>query len=82
MVNTNKLRGAIAEKRLTQRYVATKMGIGMTTFYRKMKVGVFSSDEMYKLKNILELTNADAIAIFFASEDTCEVSHATSPISS
>lgn len=66
MVNTNKLRGAIAERRLSQAEIAKKMNIADKTFYRKMAVGVFDSNEMFELKEILELSDEDAIAIFFA----------------
>lgn len=68
MVNTNKLRGAIAEKRLSQAEIAKQMNIADKTFYRKMAVGVFDSNEMFELKEILELSDEDAIAIFFAPE--------------
>ena len=64
MIATNKLRGIIAEHGLTQRKVAKALGITEKTFYDKMKKGVFDSDEILQLINILEIQNP--IDIFFA----------------
>lgn len=65
MVATNKLRGIIVEKGLSQRYVAHHLGITENTFYSKMKRGVFDSDEMEAMINLLEIQNP--CEIFFAS---------------
>lgn len=66
MVATNKLRGIIVEKGLSQRYVAHHLGITENTFYSKMKRGVFDSDEMEAMINLLEIQNP--CEIFFASD--------------
>lgn len=71
MIDTNALRGAIVAKGLTQQDVAKSIGITPKTFYAKMKKGVFGSDEMEKMIELLSLENA--WAIFFADEGTCEV---------
>ena len=69
MVDTNKLRGVIVSKGLTQEEVATRMGISSNTFYRHMREGVFSSREIEALINILGIDKVnDAMSIFFAEE--------------
>lgn len=68
LVDTNKIRGLIAERRLTQQEVSQKMGIAPKTFYEKMKKGVFSTDEADDLIHILKIDNP--AEIFFADEIT------------
>lgn len=63
MVDTDKLRGIIAERGLSQRKVAKNLGISEKTFYIKMKNGVFDSDEMSKMVEILSIK--DPARIFF-----------------
>ena len=46
MVNTNKLRGVIAQNGLAQTDVAKMLGITPKTFYDRMSKGVFGSDEI------------------------------------
>ena len=71
MVNTNKLRGIIAERGLAQQDVAEMIGKTPKTFYEKMKKGKFDSDEIMKMVSGLNIENpAD---IFFASDVNCEV---------
>lgn len=68
MIATGKLRGIIAEKGLSQRKVAKRLGITEKTFYSKMKKGVFNSDEISAMISILSISNpAD---IFFANDGT------------
>ena len=64
MVDTERLRGIIAEKGMSQRKVAQKLGMTEKTFYAKMKKGVFDSDEMSEMASMLSI--ADPGAIFFA----------------
>ena len=71
MIDTNALKGAITAKGLTQQDVAKHIGIAPKTFYAKMKRGVFGSDEMESMINLLSLENP--WSIFFANEGTCEV---------
>lgn len=66
MIRTDKLRGKIVEKGLSQAAVAEKIGIVPKTFYEKMKVGVFGSDEIEKMIDLLEIE--DPMSIFFAKE--------------
>lgn len=64
MVDTNKLRGIIAERGMSQRQIANRLGMAEKTFYTKMKKGVFDSDEMEDMISILGIDNPNEI--FFA----------------
>lgn len=75
MIDTNALRGAIAAKGMTQQDVALSLGMAPKTFYSKMKKGVFGSDEMESMIDLLSLKNP--CAIFFAQDVTCEVTFAS-----
>lgn len=68
MVRTDLLRGKIAEKGFSQSSLAKEIGITGKSFYNKMQKGVFRSDEIQKMIEILEIENP--IAIFFDSEVT------------
>jgi DNA-binding NtrC family response regulator len=66
MIKADKLRGIIAENRMHQTDVSEALGISTKTFYLKMKKGVFSSDEIEKMIDLLHIDNpAD---IFFAKK--------------
>jgi DNA-binding XRE family transcriptional regulator len=66
VINIAKLKGLIAEKGYSQYAVAKKLGVTPKTFYSKMKKGVFSSNEMQAMIEILEI--ADPAPVFFASK--------------
>ena len=55
MIDTNALRAAIVSKGMTQQEVAEKMGIAPKTFYSKMKKGVFGSNEMEAMIDLLSI---------------------------
>mgnify|MGYP001524896736 FL=1 len=64
MVATDKLRGIIAERGMSQRQVAKLLGLNEKTFYSKMQKGVFGTDEVEQMVELLSIPNpAD---IFFA----------------
>lgn len=63
MINTMKLKGIIAERNSSQREVASKLGITQETFYRKMKKGVFNSNEIDTMIKVLSID--DPVAVFF-----------------
>lgn len=65
MIKTNKLRGLIAEKGLSQSDVAKSIGITPKTFYEKMKRGVFGTNEVEKMIQLLDIK--DPVDIFFAN---------------
>lgn len=64
MVAVNKLRGIIAERGMSQRQVAKLLGVTEKTFYTKMKTGVFGTDEVERLIDILSIQNP--VDIFLA----------------
>ena len=64
MVDTNKLRGIIAENGLSQRKVAKSLGITDKTFYEKMKKGIFNSAEIAIMISLLSINNP--MEVFFA----------------
>ena len=66
MIDTAKLRGKIVEKGLTQQDVAYLIGKTPKTFYRKMKKGVFDSDEITTMFEALSIDNPTEI--FFANK--------------
>ena len=65
MINVNKLKGKIAEAGLSQGAFAKKIGLNEMTFYRKMKKGIFNSDEIEKMIATLDID--DPVGIFFAN---------------
>ena len=66
MLAVDKLRGVIAERGLSQRKVASYLGISEKTFYLKMKKGVFGTDEVEKMVDLLHIS--DPVSIFLAKE--------------
>lgn len=71
MIDTQKLKGIIAEKDTSQRQVAFALGMTEKTFYEKMKIGIFGSDEIDKMIELLEIKNH--VPIFFAQCVTSKV---------
>lgn len=65
MIDTNKLRGCIAERGFSQREVAREIGITENTFYRKIKEKRFDSDEIEAMILLLDIKNP--VEIFFAN---------------
>lgn len=68
MVATDKLKGIISERGLSQRKVAARLGMTEKTFYAKMKKGIFDSDEMSAMIELLGIK--DPCSIFFANVGT------------
>lgn len=68
MIDTTELKAQILRKGLTQEKVAIEIGMTPKTFYLKMKKGVFGSDEIYKMLELLDIANPRPI--FFAKEVT------------
>ena len=66
MIKTNELRGIIAKNGYSQSDIAKMIGITPKTFYEKMKIGVFRSDEIQIMIDNLKIE--DPITIFFAHE--------------
>lgn len=66
MVAVDKLRGIIAERGMSQRQVAKRLGMNEKTFYMKMQRGVFGTDEVEKLVSLLSIS--DPVDIFLAKK--------------
>lgn len=64
MVNTAELRGIIAKNGKTQTDMAKILNITPKTFYVRMKKGVFGSDEIQTMIDVLHIENP--MEIFFA----------------
>ena len=64
MIKTNELRGNITKNGYSQSDIAKMIGITPKTFYEKMKIGVFGSDEIQIM--IDKLNIEDPVSIFFA----------------
>lgn len=71
MIDTQKLKGIIAERNTSQRQVAFALGMTEKTFYEKMKIGIFGSDEIDKMIALLEIQ--DPIPVFFTQCVTSQV---------
>lgn len=69
MVNIDKLRGAMKERRVSVEELATSIGIDCSTLYRRLSDGgdTFTIKEVNKIVSALELNAETATAIFFNS---------------
>lgn len=65
-MNVNKLRGIITENGFTQEQVAIAIGITPKTFYNKMKKGVFGTDEVMRMIDLLKID--DPATIFLSKK--------------
>lgn len=68
MIRTDELKGIIAKNGLSQVKVAEMIGVTPKTFYEKMKIGVFGSDEIQIMIDKLNIKNP--AEIFFAKKVT------------
>lgn len=68
MINTNKLRGLIAERGLSQVKVAEILGFTAKTFYSKMERGVFDSDEIEAMIVSLDIPRDSCMDIFLSKK--------------
>ena len=66
MIRVDELRGVIAKRGFSQAKVARFIGIAPKTFYEKMDRGVFGSDEIEAMIELLQIENP--AEIFFARE--------------
>lgn len=66
-MNAFKLRAKIVEQNITMEALAKQIGISTTTLYRKVKYPLrLTLLEVIKLKDILDMTDEEAIDIFLA----------------
>lgn len=66
MILTNELKGIYVAKGFNQETIAKAIGITPKTFASKMKKGVFGSDEIDRLIDVLNIS--DPTPIFFAKK--------------
>ena len=66
MIRTDKLKGKLAEKGVSQAEMAKLIGIAPKTFYEKMAKGIFGSDEIEAMIDHLDIS--DPVDIFFAKK--------------
>lgn len=61
MVDTNKLKGLIVERGLTQTEVYSRMGLSKRQWQCRIEKKKFDSDDMMQLISILEIDNPSPI---------------------
>lgn len=66
MILTNELKGIIVSRGFSQRKVAKMLNMCEKTFYAKMHRGVFDSNEILEMINLLKIENPERI--FFADK--------------
>lgn len=71
MTNTNKLKGKIAENGFTAEGFAKAMGMTYHKWYNKLRgTTQFSTADVKKAADVLNLTDAEIITIFFAPSES------------
>lgn len=68
MIDTRALKAEIVRNGLTQGKLAQKIGISSRTLTQKLKRGIFGSDEIERMINVLNIH--DPVSIFFAPNVT------------
>ena len=70
MVNIDKLRGIMRERRISVEELAEAIGIDVSTLYRRFADGgeSFTIKEVNVIVEVLDLDEETALAIFFASK--------------
>ena len=66
MIDTKELKGIMAKEGVSGTKLALRIGMTPKTFYGKMKKGVFGSDEIEKMVDILNIS--DPMRVFFAQK--------------
>lgn len=74
MLDVQEIKGSIAKCGLSQRRVANLLGITEKTFYLKMKAGVFRTDELEQIAEILGISD---IGILFRRVNITGTSNVT-----
>lgn len=68
MIDTGRLKKIFEEKGMSQGKIAAHLGMSRNTFYKKMKKGVFDSDEIETMVQLLRIEKP--IEIFFTINGT------------
>ena len=67
MINTLKLKAAIAESGMNQEQIAKMLGVSLCTFNYKLNgISEFKASEIKKLAELLKMENETMVKIFFA----------------
>lgn len=66
MFNKRLLKGKVMANGMTLGDLAVAIGINASTMTRKLKQGTFTRAEINAISDILQLTDEEIIAIFFA----------------
>ncbi len=61
MINVNMLKSEVVKNGMTQKDFCNSIGMSQSTFIRKMKRGVFKTDEIEKMINVLKLEKPQQI---------------------
>jgi DNA-binding XRE family transcriptional regulator len=69
-VNKIELEVAVLRNQISLAALAEKIGMNKTTLYRKLESGKFDREEIVKIREQLNLTDADILRIFF-NDDGC-----------
>ena len=66
MVRTDLLKGEIARAGMSQSKLANMLGMSAKTFYSRMKKGIFNSNEIDAMVDLLRIENP--VQVFFAQK--------------
>lgn len=69
-MNKTELEVVMLRRGIKNAKLAEILGINKTTLYSKLKSGKFERSEIMKIREALDLTDADTIRIFF-DDDSC-----------
>ena len=64
-MNKIELEVAVLRNQISLAALAEKIGMNKTTLYRKLESGKFDREEIVKIREQLNLTDADILRIFF-----------------
>lgn len=67
-MNKTELEVSMLRKGVSAAILAEKIGINRVTLYRKMVTGKFERSEIIKIRDVLELTEAEMLRIFFSDD--------------
>lgn len=71
MINTNKVKGRMAELRLTQKDIANSLGLAQPTVNQKINnIRPMDLDEAEKLSNLLNIP-PEEFAVYFFYKECC-----------
>lgn len=74
MIDENKLRGKLAENKVTLNMLAEKLGINVSTLHRRINNygSTFTVKEINIIRDTLHLTDEDVIHIFLPKQSQIE----------